>query len=63
MQYSTTASTPVAQKVETAGDYGTFKAGEHPTQGMVSLVTEKEKRYLEFDRGFKTSKGSAPLSK
>jgi hypothetical protein len=48
MQKSTTASTPVAQMVKTADDSGTFKAGEHPTQGTNRVVTEeKGKRNLK----------------
>ncbi|MBW4479649.1 MAG: hypothetical protein KME54_23090 [Tolypothrix brevis GSE-NOS-MK-07-07A] len=48
MQKSTTASTPVAQMVKTADDSGTFKAGEHPTQGTNRVVTEeKAKRNLK----------------
>jgi hypothetical protein len=57
MQYSTTASTSVAQIKQGAGDSGTFKAGEHPTQGTARVVTEKGKRYLEFGQGFKTDNG------
>ncbi|NEU74783.1 DM13 domain-containing protein [Hassallia byssoidea VB512170] len=54
----TTASTTVAQATQgTATDSGTFKAGEHPTQGTVSVVTDKGKRYLEFDQSFKTDNG------
>ena len=54
----TTASTTVAQAMQgTAADSGTFKAGEHPTQGTVRVVTEKGKRYLEFDQSFKTDNG------
>jgi hypothetical protein len=47
MQKSTTASTPVAQMVKTADDSETFKAQEHPTQGPVRTVTEKEKPSVE----------------
>ncbi|RCJ42710.1 electron transfer flavoprotein [Nostoc minutum NIES-26] len=36
---------------------GNFKAREHPTQGKVSVITEKGKRYLEFDQNFKTDNG------
>lgn len=54
----TTASTTVAQAMQgTAANSGTFKAGEHPTQGTVRVVTEKGKRYLEFDQSFKTDNG------
>ncbi|AFY30944.1 DM13 domain-containing protein [Calothrix sp. PCC 7507] len=38
-------------------DGGTFKAGEHPIRGKVSITNKKGKRYLEFDRNFKTSDG------
>ncbi|MBW4686573.1 MAG: DM13 domain-containing protein [Komarekiella atlantica HA4396-MV6] len=41
----------------TVVETGTFKAGEHPTTGKVSIVTERGKRYLEFDQSFKTNKG------
>ncbi|QLE58658.1 DM13 domain-containing protein [Nostoc sp. TCL26-01] len=36
---------------------GQFQAGEHPTQGKVSIVTEQGKKYLEFAQDFKTDKG------
>ncbi|MBW4630761.1 MAG: DM13 domain-containing protein [Iphinoe sp. HA4291-MV1] len=36
---------------------GTFKAGEHPTQGKVRVVNDNGKRYLEFDQSFKTDSG------
>jgi Electron transfer DM13 len=36
---------------------GNFQAGEHPTQGMVKIVTENGRRYLEFDKSFKTDMG------
>lgn len=36
---------------------GKFQAGEHATEGKVSVVTEKEKRFLEFDQNFKTNEG------
>ncbi|MGH1395636.1 MAG: DM13 domain-containing protein [Trichormus sp.] len=36
---------------------GNFQAGEHPTQGKVSVVTEQGKQYLEFDQNFKTDNG------
>ena len=54
----TTVSTTVAQAMQgTTADSGTFKAGEHPTQGTVRVVTEKGKRYLEFGQSFKTDQG------
>jgi hypothetical protein len=36
---------------------GNFIAGEYPTQGIVKVVTENGKRYLEFNENFQTSKG------
>jgi hypothetical protein len=36
---------------------GNFVAGEHPTDGRVSVVTENGKSYIEFDGAFKTDKG------
>jgi Electron transfer DM13 len=53
-QTPTTAATTVdSAKAKT----GQFQAGEHPTQGQVSVVKEQEKNYLEFDQNFKTDKG------
>lgn len=49
---ATTVSSPVA-----VAKSGNFKAGEHPTQGTVSVVTKQGKRYLEFDQRFKTNEG------
>lgn len=36
---------------------GNFQAGEHPTQGKVTVVTADSKQYLEFDDNFKTDNG------
>lgn len=36
---------------------GMFVAAEHPTQGTVSIINEKGKRYLEFDKTFKSDMG------
>ncbi len=36
---------------------GMFVAAEHPTQGAVSIINEKGKRYLEFDKTFKSDMG------
>ena len=36
---------------------GKFVAAEHPTQGAVSIINEKGKRYLEFDKTFKSDMG------
>lgn len=36
---------------------GVFVAGEKATQGMASVVTEGDKRYLELDEAFKTGSG------
>ena len=36
---------------------GTFVAAEHPTQGMARIVSENSKRFLEFDRDFKSDAG------
>ncbi|MBD2362871.1 DM13 domain-containing protein [Anabaena minutissima FACHB-250] len=49
-QTSTTATSPSAKA-------GNFQAGEHPTQGKLTVVTEQGKQYLEFDQNFKTDKG------
>lgn len=49
--------TPTQTTTTEAVADGNFKAGEHPTQGKVSVITEQGKRYLEFDRDFKTDNG------
>ncbi len=51
-QSPTTSSTPTSTL-----PYGSFKAGEHPTKGMVKLVSENNKRFLMFDEAFKTDDG------
>ncbi len=53
----TSVTTPVAQASQTGSQAGTFKAAEHPTQGMVQVVTDNGKRFLEFDQAFKTDNG------
>lgn len=37
--------------------FGKFVAAEHPTQGAVSIVKENGKRYLVFDKTFKSDMG------
>ncbi len=37
--------------------FGKFVAAEHPTQGAVGIIKEKGKRYLEFDKTFKSDMG------
>lgn len=46
----------VAAKV-LSKEVGNFQAAEHPTQGKVSIITHRGKRYIEFDRSFKTDHG------
>lgn len=48
------ATEQVTQETTTSG---TFVAADHPTQGMVSVVTENGQRYLEFDQAFTTDSG------
>jgi hypothetical protein len=36
---------------------GSFQAGEHPTQGNVRIITDRGKRYIEFDKSFKANNG------
>lgn len=54
-QPATFESSPSASS---AVQSGTFRAGEHPTQGTVRVVTDNGKSYLEFDQNFKTDNGS-----
>jgi hypothetical protein len=50
---ATTAPAPTSTTTPT----GTFQAGEHPTQGSVSIITENGKRYVALDQNFKSEKG------
>ncbi|MGI0482932.1 DM13 domain-containing protein [Geminocystis sp. CENA526] len=34
-----------------------FVSGEHPTSGSVSIITEKNNKYIEFGEDFKTDSG------
>lgn len=56
-QQTETPTTPKSTIASSGGVGGAFKAGEHPTQGRVQVISEQGKRYLEFDRDFKTDKG------
>ncbi len=49
------ASAPASAPASTPT--GTFQAGEHPTQGTVSIVTENGKRYLVLSQDFQSAKG------
>ena len=40
---------------QTAIASGNFMAGEKPTEGKVSIISENGKRYVVLDRAFKTS--------
>lgn len=37
--------------------FGTFVAAEHPTQGNAKIISVKGKRYIEFDKAFKSEQG------
>jgi hypothetical protein len=54
ISHQTPSATTTASSV---ADFGTFKAGEHPIQGKVRVITKQGKHYLEFDKSFKTSDG------
>lgn len=41
----------------TSAGAGRFQAAEHPTTGNVRVLNENGKRYIEFDRSFKTDSG------
>ncbi|MBE9028228.1 DM13 domain-containing protein [filamentous cyanobacterium LEGE 11480] len=47
------AAKPTAKTITS----GNFVGADHPTQGMAKIVTENGKRYLEFDRKFKSDNG------
>ncbi len=42
---------------KSAGRSGSFVAGEHPTEGRVSMISENGKNYIELDQSFKTDSG------
>lgn len=63
---TTTTDEPVAQEqvineseslAQTTTISGTFVTAAKPSEGMVTVVTENGKSYLEFDAGFKTGSG------
>jgi Electron transfer DM13 len=58
---STTAtSNPTAGSTtesKSSGRSGNFVAGEHPTEGRVSIINENGKNFIELDQSFKTDKG------
>lgn len=51
------AQTATSKEMSDSSMSGMFVAAEHPTQGMVTIVTETGKRYLVFDRNFQTDEG------
>ncbi len=54
----TATQTPPTKTITNAvAERGAFKAGEHPTQGKVSITNKQGKRYLEFDQNFKANDG------
>jgi Electron transfer DM13 len=50
-------SSPRSESEAMVKEAGTFVAAEHPTQGMARIVSDSGKRYLEFDRAFKSDEG------
>jgi Electron transfer DM13 len=44
-------------EAKSSGRSGSFVAGEHPTEGRVSIINENGKNFIEFDQSFKTDKG------
>ncbi|MDJ0736065.1 MAG: DM13 domain-containing protein [Nostocaceae cyanobacterium] len=52
-----TATTPTNLVASSISQSGQFRDGEHPTRGMVKIITENGQRYLEFDSNFKTDSG------
>ncbi len=50
----TAASKPSANNTSQSG---VFQDGEHPTKGIVKVITKNGKPYLEFDASFKTDSG------
>ncbi|MEB3178873.1 MAG: DM13 domain-containing protein [Nostocaceae cyanobacterium] len=56
-QPATIVSSPTVQVATTSTGGGNFQAGEHPTKGMVRVVSENGKKLLEFDQAFKTDNG------
>jgi len=57
------SSTLIAQnpKQSTVVKSGRFKSGEHSTQGIVRIVMQSGKTFLELDQGFKTSSAGSDL--
>jgi hypothetical protein len=53
--HSTSAVTKVATRQPDLT--GSFQSGEHPSQGNIRIITHEGKRYLEFDKSFKTDNG------
>ncbi|MDF5726194.1 MAG: DM13 domain-containing protein [Rhizonema sp. PD37] len=51
------APASVPASAPTSTPTGTFQAGEHPTKGTVSIVTENGKRYLVLSQDFQSAKG------
>ncbi len=56
---ATTATPTVVSTTapKSSGRSGSFVAGEHPTEGRVSIINENGKNYIELDQSFKTDKG------
>ena len=58
-QLAPTRSITLAQSVSAASSLasGSFVNSEHPTQGMVAIINKGGKKYLKFDRSFKSDSG------
>lgn len=53
----TTTSPASPTEPKSSGRSGSFVAGEHPTEGRVSIINENGKNFIELDQSFKTDKG------
>jgi hypothetical protein len=54
---TTTPTAVNTTEPKSSGRSGSFVAGEHPTEGRVSIINENGKNYIELDQAFKTDKG------
>jgi Electron transfer DM13 len=54
---TSTSATVNPTEPKSSGRSGSFVAGEHSTEGRVSIIKENGKNYIELDQSFKTDKG------
>jgi len=54
---TSSTTTPTTRSKASTAKVASFVAAEHPTEGYARIVSENGRRFVEFDKSFKTDSG------